>query len=461
MTRDAAIEKAADCFRSGAFREVLARRVAIPTESRRPERAETLRRYLTDEMVPALAAMGFETDLIEVPSACGPFLYAERIEDPSALTVLGYAHGDVVNGFEGRWSDGRSPWEVAEADGRWYGRGVADSKGQHTVNLEALRCVLETRGRLGFNAKLLVDMGEEMGCPGLRELVEGDRARFAADLLVASDGPRLSARRPTLFMGARSGIDILLSVVAREGAHHSGNWGGLLSNPGIRLAHAIAAIVGPTGQILVPGWTPREIAASTRRALADCELEPDPRGPDIDPDWGEPGLSRVEQVFAWCSFEVLTLLVGDPDAPVSAIPPWARARCQLRFTADVAPEDVLPALRRHLDANGFADVAAEPGEQALLRATRMDPDDPWVHRAAASVERTVGRAPAVLPNFGGTLPNDIFADVLGLPTIWVPHSYPGCSQHAVDEHVPARIFEEGLAIMAGLYWDLGDGSRWP
>ncbi|MFZ0206103.1 MAG: M20 peptidase family dipeptidase, partial [Roseiarcus sp.] len=62
----------------------------------------------------------------------------------------------------------------------------------------------------------------------------------------------------------------------------------------------------------------------------------------------------------------------------------------------------------------------------------------------------------VLPNIGGSLPNDLFSDLLGLRTFWVPHSYPGCSQYAPDEHLPKAIAREGLAMMAGLYWDLGD-----
>ena len=66
------------------------------------------------------------------------------------------------------------------------------------------------------------------------------------------------------------------------------------------------------------------------------------------------------------------------------------------------------------------------------------------------------KAPAVLPNFGGSLPNDVFSEGLGLPTIWVPHSYPGCCQHAPDEHILLSVAEEALGIMAGLFWDLGE-----
>ena len=69
---------------------------------------------------------------------------------------------------------------------------------------------------------------------------------------------------------------------------------------------------------------------------------------------------------------------------------------------------------------------------------------------------TTNKKPAVLPNVGGSLPNDIFSEVLGLPTVWVPHSYPGCSQHAPNEHLPLPLAREALRLMAGLYWDLGE-----
>lgn len=78
--------------------------------------------------------------------------------------------------------------------------------------------------------------------------------------------------------------------------------------------------------------------------------------------------------------------------------------------------------------------------------------------AVASLARTTGKKPAILPNLGGTLPNEVFADTLGLPTLWVPHSYPACSQHAPDEHLLASVVSEGLQMMAGLFWDLGDDA---
>jgi len=97
-----------------------------------------------------------------------------------------------------------------------------------------------------------------------------------------------------------------------------------------------------------------------------------------------------------------------------------------------------------------------PADKGYFNATRLDPDHPAAQWAVASVARTAGRAPAVLPNLGGSLPNDLFAQLLGMPTIWVPHSYAGCSQHAPDEHGLAPILREGLQVMTGLFWDLGE-----
>ncbi|WP_427184695.1 M20 family metallopeptidase [Bordetella bronchialis] len=458
MNRAAAIAHADASFTSGAFQAALARRIAMPTESQNPDRAADLAAYLHTELQPAFESMGFACRTLTHPKARAPFLYAERIEDPALPTVLGYGHGDVIRGLDAEWQQGLSPWKLTESQGRWYGRGIADNKGQHTVNMEALRSVLETRGKLGFNAKYLVEMGEETGSPGLREVCEAHRELFAADLLIASDGPRLRAERPTVFLGARGGLNFDMTIEAREGGHHSGNWGGLLSNPGIQLAHAIASIVSPTGQIRIPAWVPKELPASVRRVLADCEVDGGADGPQIDPGWGEPGLTPAEQVYGWCSFEVLAFKTGNPETPVNAIPPRAWARCQLRFVVGVDTDDLLPALRRHLDRHGFPMVQLTLTRETMFKATRLDPDDPWVEWAVESLARTSGKKPAILPNLGGSLPNDIFTEVLGLRTIWVPHSYPSCSQHAPNEHLPPDLLREGLNLMTGLYWDLGAGD---
>src|SRR5579862_8197438 len=177
MTRAAAIAAAESYFDDGGFAADLARRVAIPTESQVEDRAPALRAYLGDEIAPTLARLGFVSQVFDNPVRGGPILIAERREADAATTVFGYGHGDVIRGLEPQWREGLSPWELTQRGDRLYGRGTADNKGQHSINMAAMETVLKTRGRLGFNAILLLETGEEIGSPGLREICRDEKAR--------------------------------------------------------------------------------------------------------------------------------------------------------------------------------------------------------------------------------------------------------------------------------------------
>lgn len=460
MTRNAAIDQATAHFDSGAFFQDLARRVGFRSTAQVPELRPELERYLVEEMTPTLEGLGFAVALHPNPdSRGGPFLLAERLENPNLPTLFSYGHGDVVRGFEGEWREDRDPWTMVKEGERWYGRGTADNKGQHSVNLAALASVLAVRGRLGFNCKILLEMSEEVGSVGLAAFATDHRHALRADLLLASDGPRLAPDKATLFMGSRGALNFELSVDLRDGAHHSGNWGGLISNAGTRLANALAVLVGPKGEILVPELRPEAIPPSVRKVLADVQVRGGESGPAVEEDWGQPGLTPAERVFAWNTFEVLAIKAGNPDQVANAIPPRAIAWCQIRFTVDRDPDGFLPAIRAYLDAKGFHDVVVGQKHNGfMMRASRLLPDHPWVQWARRSLRKTTGVEPTILPNLGGSLPNDVFAEILGLPTIWVPHSYAACSQHAPDEHALEPVLREGLQIMTGLFWDLGDGD---
>jgi acetylornithine deacetylase/succinyl-diaminopimelate desuccinylase-like protein len=431
------------------------RRVAWRTESQDMAQSEALRGYLTEELAPQLTGLGFTHELLDNPVAGGgPFLYAERHESDALPTLFTYGHGDVVRGYDDQWREGLNPWRLDVEGDRWYGRGTADNKGQHTINLAALAQVIHARqGRLGFNVKCLYETGEERGSPGMRELCQASKERFKADVFIASDGPRLSAEQPTLFLGSRGGVLFRLTVNLREGGLHSGNWGGVMRNPAVMLANAIASLVDKRGAILCKDLLPEPMSPAVKQALARLDLSGDRLGRHLDADWGEPGLSAAERLFGWNSLEVLAFSAGNPQKPINAIPPSAFAVCQLRFVVGTRWRELQAIVRAHLDAAGFRDV--EVNVERGTAATRVDPDNEWVRFVEQAMAQAVDKEVAILPNLGGTLPNDIFSDVLGMPTIWVPHSYPGCAQHAPDEHMLGSIAREGMAIMTSIFWNLG------
>jgi len=459
MSRESVIEALETYFDDGSFLEDLSRRVEIHTESQEPDQIGELYRYLTGEMAPYLEKLGFECQVHENPDPVfkGPFLVARRFEGDDLPTVFTYGHGDVVRGYDEQWRDGIGPWKIVKQGERWYGRGTADNKGQHTINLAAIDTVLKARGgKLGFNVVALIETGEETGSPGLREFCRDNKELLKADVLIASDGPRLKPETPTIFMGSRGVFNFTMRVNFREGGHHSGNWGGLLANPGIVLAHAVASLTTATGEIKVPGLKPPQIPNSVRNAISKLDIQQEEEGaPEINPEWGEPGLTPEEKVFGWNTLEVLSFKTGNPDNPVHAIPPHAFAHIHMRYVVPSDPATFLPAVRKHLDEHGFEMVELE-ATRGLMSATRLDPDHPWAKWSVSSLEKTAGEDIAVLPNLGGTLPNDAFADILGMPTIWIPHSYASCSQHAPNEHILESVSRSALRLMGGLFWDMGE-----
>src|SRR5258705_9208610 len=158
-TRAGATARARAYVESGAFEADLARRVAYRTESQLlPGSLPELRRYLEEEMAPAFARFGFTARIYDNPvPGQGPVLLATRIEDAKLPIVLGYGHGDVIRGLEDQWTKGKGPWLTARDGDKLYGRGTADNKVQHTINMAALEAVREERGgRGGFDAKFII-----------------------------------------------------------------------------------------------------------------------------------------------------------------------------------------------------------------------------------------------------------------------------------------------------------------
>ena len=459
-SRDGAVARAAAFFDEGGFKALLTRLVAVPSTSQDPGHEADVQAYLADHIGPWLDRLGFATTIHPNPEpGFGPILFATRLEDPARPTVLAYGHGDTVRGLEDQWREGLTPWAMTEEDGRWYGRGTADNKGQHAIDIAALEAVLAERGgKLGFNVKLVLETAEERGSQGLRRFVAENREALAADVMIGSDGPRVMPEVPTIASGTRGSFHFDLTVRLRPGGVHSGHWGGLTTDPAIVLSHAIASIADRHGRIRVRDWLPANgVPAATRAVLAGCPVGGGGDAATIDENWGEPGLSPAEKIYGWNSFIVLAMISGRPENPLNAVAPDARATCQIRYTVDTDPAVFEGALRRHLDAEGFPEVLIEKAGMRMP-ASRTDPAHPWVRWAAGSMERTLGRHVQIIPNASGGMPGDTFVDNLGTPLVWVPHSYNGCKQHGPDEHLLIAPAREGLLAFAGMWWDLGEAG---
>jgi acetylornithine deacetylase/succinyl-diaminopimelate desuccinylase-like protein len=453
--REVAVSDAAAMASDGRFLEILKKRVAIQTEMQNDRLSEVMR-YFHEEIIPALSSLGFECRWRDNPAkGGGPLLIAHRFEGKELPTILGYGHGDVVRGIPELWREGLSPWDLKVEGERWYGRGTADNKGQHSIWIAALGTVLKHRKKLGFNAKFALETSEELGCLGLDLMLEHEEEALACDVLIASDGPRLVRDKVDIKLGNRGSLAFDLRIKLREGSRHSGHWGGVLEDPGIILAHALASITTPRGKILIKDWLPKSVPARVTEALKGVVVDPSDPTLVMPADWGESSLSIPEKMYGWTSFIVLAYQTGSPEKPINGVQPEAFARCQIRYTMDADADRFVPALREHLDKHGFHQIEITNLSANPFPAWRTDPDNPWVTRVMDSVTRTIGYKPTLMPNSSGGLPSEMFARRLNCPVIWIPHSYSGCKQHGPNEHMLQPIAREGLSIMTGLFWDIG------
>jgi len=452
---DQALKISENLFVDGEFIANLRSLVSFVTDSKNSVSNENLIRYYVDGLSGILAELGLQTEIIDNPiKNAPPFLIGKRIESSELKTILLYGHGDTVPLQQELWNEGISPSKLKIIDEKIYGRGVADNKGQHLVNLMALLSVLKTRKKLGFNIKVIFEMGEEVGSPGLFELCEQYKDYLKSDVLIASDGPRVAVDVPTVFLGSRGAINFELEVKYREGAHHSGNWGGVLRDPGVRLSHALSIITNKTGNILIENWKPTSLTEEVRDRLKSLPNTVS-KTLEIDENWGEPGLSSNEKLFGWNSFSILAMKSGDIDVPVNAIQPSAKALCQLRFVVGTDENKVISSLREHLDQHGFQDIKIISENAINFEASRTNLDNVWLKKIEHILEEFYGDKIHVIPNLAGSLPNNCFTDILNIPTIWIPHSYKECSQHAPNEHLPINLLRDALLLMTNLYWQLG------
>ena len=427
--------------------EELKRLVSYRTESATASGRIALKAYLEDVLVPALAELGCDTELHpHWDGGTNSFLIGTRFESEGLPTVLCYGHADVVGGQDDGWDDDRSPW-ILDADGdRWYGRGTADNKGQHLINLAALRILLESNGHLGFNLKFLFECGEEIGSPSLDEFSSVNKDKLAADVFIASDGPRLSADSPTIFLGSRGGITFELDVNLRSGSYHSGNWGRSVAQPGDHTGSRHRHPSRRARRILLPELLPTNIPESVQTALSNIAIPHTPGDPHIDTDWADTGLTPAERLYGWNARRFWPLVPATSEHRSTR----SRAR-HVRYSSSGSWQ----ARRRTLSKTPSRPTSTATDSKwcgcakrhSFPRAASTPPIPGWNGHAVPSTA-----PPASCPRCCRT--SAVPCRITSLRAFWgfsfgSRTPIPGCLQHAPDEHMLASIASHGLQIACG------------
>ena len=413
-------------------------------------------RECADLFVEALEHAGFTARLMPTPAH--PIVYAEWLGAPGKPTILIYGHYDVQPPEPlDEWLS--PPFAPAVRDGKLFGRGAGDNKGQIFAQIAAARAWLEVTGAIPVNVKLIIEGEEETGSPHLASFVAAHRDLLAADLVYTSDGPVHDDAYPQVVYGVRGLLYVELRARGASYDLHSGNWGGLVPNPAWTLVQLLATMRDADGRVTIEGFyddvrppTPavREAMAAmpvdTRAALATVGVDRLPPPSD---------LGYFERLMTTPTLNIAGFSSGyGGPGTKTIIPATATVKIDMRLVPDQRTDDIFAKFAAH--------VAKRAPEVEVLRLGGMEPSyTPLEHPYAAVVRRAVGigfgTPPIDVPLLGGSLPDAVFTRTLGLPSFLVPYANADERNHAPNENIEVARFFAGIRTAAALFGVMGDG----
>jgi acetylornithine deacetylase/succinyl-diaminopimelate desuccinylase-like protein len=421
-------------------REELAALVSIPSvaDSRLFPSSECVR--AAEWVADRFAGVGFaDVGLVQTPDGSSAVIGFRPSGEPHAPTVLLYAHYDVQPPLdEAAWRT--PPFHLTEVDGRWYGRGAADCKGNVLVHLTALRALGD---HVPVDLKLVVEGSEEQGTGGLEAFVSSHADVLRADAVVVADTGNAAVGRPGSTVSLRGNVDVVVTVEALAAEVHSGICGGAVPDAVAALVAMLATLRDARGNTTVRGlpgtgvWSgepyPPERFRRDAGVLEGVSLLGD--GTVADMLWARPALT----------------IVGIDCPPVvgsaAAVVPLVRARLNLRIPPGIRSEDAATALVDHLHEVAPWQVRVTVDVGAAGEAFRATTDGP-AHRAMRSaLERVYGRPVAELGQ-GGSIPlcNVLAATYPEAEITLIGVEEPMAAIHAPNESVdPQEIADMALA----------------
>jgi len=425
-----------------------------PSISAQNQGVKECARLLADIM----QAHDIPAEVISTPTQ--PIVYAELRRDPKAFTLLCYGHYDVQppEPFE-LWQS--PPFEPTIRDGRLYGRGTGDNKGQLITHVLAAKAWIDAAGGPPVNVKFIFEGEEESGSTGLRTFVQANRAKLAADLVYISDGGLHPSGAPITVLGNRGILGLTFVAVGADRDNHSGNKGGVAPNPVWMLVHALSKTVDPAGGVLVPGFYDhvRPIGPAEERLLARMDFEPKAfaatMGLETIPMDGPTYWKRIMLEPYFNISGVSSGYVGPGSKTI--IPSRAELRIDVRLVVDQKSDDIFQKIKAHV-------TRLDPRVQVLARgfgameATRTSPDHPAVGIVGRAIKAARGLDPIVNLCAGGSLPNAVWPDVLGVDHISVPYANADEGNHGPNENLSLERFYDGIHVSAEVFRALADAD---
>ncbi|MES2153624.1 MAG: dipeptidase [bacterium] len=398
-----------------------------------------------------------------VPTSGHPAIVADWLHaGPKAPTLLVYGHYDVQ---PAKKADGwkYEPFEARIADGRIWGRGTTDDKGQLICHIFAAEAWLKASGKLPVNLKFVFEGEEEEGSIHYGEVLDRAGDALKADLLIVSDSPMHGEGQPALTHTLR-GLDYFqIDVEGPSKDLHSGTFGGILWNPNEAIVHMLAACKdAKTGRVLIPGFYDDVVPASkaerarlAKVAESEAALK---KQTGVGALFGEKGWTPYERIGVRPTFEINGIYGGyTGEGAKTVIPAHAHAKVSCRLVANQDPKKIAKLVEKHIKS------LAKPGTKVKVTTlsagsgVRADPDHPLVRCVERALEATWGKKPVLIPEGGSIPPVADMQKRLGVVPILCGFGHRDENMHAPEESFRLSSFYKGREACARIYGELAQG----
>lgn len=434
--------------------------IAIASISAQPDHAADVRAS-AEHAVGRMRAAGLTAEVLE--TAGNPVAYGEWLGAPGAPTVLIYGHHDVqpADPLE-LWTS--PPFDGTVRDGKVYGRGAVDDKGQCLMHLAAIEAHLHVNGKLPINVKVLIEGEEEIGSVSFEPFLAREKERLACDVVVVSDTAVFAEDVPSLTTSLRGLVGWEITVRGPATDLHSGYFGGIVKNPLEALAQIIAALKDAHGRIVVPGFYDgvRELSPTERADIATLPFDPakEAHALGVPELTGETSRLPLERMWFRPTLEVNGMYGGYQGAgSKTIIPSFATAKLTARLVPHQDPEAVKHAVTAFVQRSVPKGVRVEITSHGDVRAVETSRDHPAVAAAARAMELGFGKAPVFIGTGGTIGPVSSFDRILHLPQVLIGVGLPDDAIHAPNEKFDLSQFHGGIETMTYLYDELATALK--
>ena len=396
--------------------------------------------------------IGIETQII--PSGGPAYLFGEMKNPNAHVTILFYGHYDVQPPDPVElWKS--PPFEPEIREGKIFGRGSSDNKGQLWAIIKAVEAVRRVKGKLPVNVKFLIDGEEEIGSPHLEEFIRKNKELLKATVGYVADAAMHPTGQPCLIFGRRGMLKVEIRIRMANRDLHSGLYGGVVPSAAWRMVQLLNTFVDRRKRILIKGFY-NDVAPLTpleKKALKKIPVNEKM----VLMDWGlkaldkEKGVPLYKNIMFRPTFNINGLDSGYTGrGSQNIIPSSATAKIDIRLVSNQDPEDIYRKLLDHIRRHRFDEAEVE--KIVAIKPSKTPLDHPCAKPIEKAIRRGFGEPPVLIPVCGGTDPDYLFLEILGMPRFMIPFGNPDENSHAPNENLSIDCFMKGVrTVVASLY----------